>query len=313
MPNAESRVARTRYRGRFAPSPTGPLHFGSLVAATGSFLEARVTGGTWIVRMEDLDLPRNQPGAAASILATLELFGFEWDGDVTYQSQRTDLYRAALSQLQSRGLVYPCACSRREILDSALAAPDGSLVYPGTCRNGLPPGRAPRAQRVRVPDEQIAFDDLIQGRVTQSLARDVGDFVLLRADGLFAYQLAVVVDDADQRITDVVRGADLLDSTPRQIFVQHALGLPTPRYAHLPVAVNAAGEKLSKQTLAAPLVAAHAAPALVAVLEFLGQAPPRTLRRASTRAAWQWAFENWRRENVPHARTRAAPIGAAAS
>jgi len=312
MPVSRARSSGSYYRGRFAPSPTGPLHFGSLVAAIGSFLEARTARGQWLVRMEDLDLPRNQPGAAQAILATLDALGFEWDGEVMHQSMRTDAYRAALARLQAKGLVYPCGCSRREIHDSALVAPDGSLVYPGTCRNGLPPGRVARAQRLRVPDEIIAFDDLLLGHIEQSLAREVGDFVLLRADGIHAYQLAVVVDDAEQGITDIVRGADLLDSTARQIFIQRALNLPAPRYAHLPVAVNAEGEKLSKQTLAAPLDAAHAAPALVAALDFLGQSPPHDLARADAPTVWQWALENWDREKIPRVRTLPAPAAIAA-
>lgn len=204
------------YRGRFAPSPTGPLHFGSLIAALGSCLDARQQGGTWLLRMEDVDTSRNVPGAADDILRTLAAFGFEWDGPVLYQSQRLAAYGAALEQLKQAGLAYGCACSRKEIADSAThAAIDGGLAYPGTCRKGLPDGRAARAWRLRVDNGEVAFIDRLQGRVVQHLEDDVGDFVLRRADGLFAYQLAVVVDDAWQGITDVVRGADLLASTPR--------------------------------------------------------------------------------------------------
>jgi len=259
------------YRGRFAPSPTGPLHFGSLVAAVGSYLDAIVQGGAWLVRMEDVDTPRNVPGAADSILKTLEAFGFEWDGAVLYQSGRVEAYAAALAQLKHAGQVYGCACSRREIADSTTRlAVDGGLAYPGTCRAGLPPGREARAWRLRVNDDEIAFDDRQQGRVAQHLESDVGDFVLRRADGLFAYQLAVAVDDDFQRISHVVRGADLLASTPRQIWLQHCLGFSTPIYAHLPVATNAAGEKLSKQTLARALVSHQAADELVRALSYLG-------------------------------------------
>ena len=207
----------TPYRGRFAPSPTGPLHFGSLVAAVGSYAEARAHGGQWLLRMEDLDRLREQPGAAQAILATLRTHGFSWDGEPEYQSRREALYHAALAQLQDAGHTYPCACSRREIGDNLLA-PDGTPVYPGTCRNGLAPGKTARSVRVRVGEAVIAFDDALQGQLRHALAQDAGDFVLHRADSLFAYQLAVVVDDAGQGITDVVRGADLLDSTPRQIF-----------------------------------------------------------------------------------------------
>ncbi len=288
------------YRGRFAPSPTGPLHFGSLVAAVGSYLDARQQGGEWLVRMEDIDTPRNVPGAAEKILAALESFGFEWDGPVLWQSTRLDAYTAALDCLQQRGVLYACACSRKEIADSASrAAIDGGLAYPGTCRNGLPPGRAARAWRLRVDEREISFVDRVQGRIAQSLERDVGDFVLRRADGLFAYQLAVTVDDNFQGISDIVRGADLLASTPRQIWLQQLLGYAEPRYAHLPVVCNAAGEKLSKQTLASALDLASASPQLCAALAFLGQAVPEELARTSVPEVWQWAMENWRFEAIP--------------
>ncbi|MBI3545304.1 MAG: tRNA glutamyl-Q(34) synthetase GluQRS, partial [Gammaproteobacteria bacterium] len=240
------------YRGRFAPSPTGPLHFGSMVAAVGSFLQAKSRGGEWLVRIEDLDPPRAAPGAADNILRTLEACGMYWDGVVLYQSQRHDAYVAALKALEHRGLVYPCACSRREIADSSIQGIDG-LIYPGTCRPGLAPGRAPRAWRVQVEDQIVEFTDALQGRMYRHLASDYGDFVLRRADGFFAYQLAVVVDDGEQGITEIMRGADLIESTPRQIYLQRLLGLPTPDYIHLPVALNVQKEKLSKQTLASPV------------------------------------------------------------
>jgi glutamyl-Q tRNA(Asp) synthetase len=240
------------YAGRFAPSPTGPLHFGSLVAALASWLDARAAGGRWLVRIEDLDAPRAPPGAADEILRTLDRLGLHWDGEVVYQSQRSALYRNALQRLHDR--TYWCACSRREIADSSLGlAADGAQIYPGTCRGGMAPGKTARALRIRTTHEEIGFADRIQGTQTQTLDTDLGDFVLERADGQFTYQLAVVVDDATQGITDVVRGADLLDSTPRQICLQRLLGYPTPRYLHVPAAVNAAGEKLSKQTGAAPV------------------------------------------------------------
>ncbi len=297
MPNAQP-----RYRGRFAPSPTGPLHFGSLVAALGSYIDARAHGGEWLVRIEDLDPPREAPGAAADILRTLESLGLRWDGAVLRQSEREDAYRAALAELERKGATYPCACTRREIGDSALAGIDGSLVYPGTCRNGPPSGRATRATRVRVDTAVIEFDDVVQGRTRQQLATDVGDFVLRRADGRFAYQLAVVVDDAAQEITDVVRGADLLDSTPRQILLQRLLGVPTPRYVHLPVATNAAGEKLSKQTLAPPIDRARPGAALLAALGFLGQRPERELVDASPAELLAAAIARWDRTLIPHVR-----------
>jgi glutamyl-Q tRNA(Asp) synthetase len=294
------------YRGRFAPSPTGPLHFGSLVAAAGSFLEARTRGGAWLVRMEDLDPPRVVPGAADDILLALRACGMEWDGTIVHQSTRHDAYHGALHRLRDKGLVYPCACSRREIADSAVAGIEGP-VYPGTCRTGLAPGKAARALRISTRGAAAAFDDALQGRLAHDLERESGDFVLYRADDVYAYQLAVVVDDAEQGITDVVRGADLLASTPRQLYLQQLLGFPRPRYAHLPVAVNAAGEKLSKQTFAAPLDAANPLPSLVAALAFLGQQPPPELARGTIRQLWEWALANWRLERVPRASAAPAP------
>ena len=258
------------YVGRFAPSPTGPLHFGSLVAALASYMEAKAAGGKWLLRMEDLDRPREQPGAADAILRALEALGFEWDGPVLVQSARLARYREVLADLARRGLAYPCGCTRREIEDSALAI-NGSRIYPGTCRHGLPPGKAARATRARTHRAPIGFADRFQGWVEQNVEQEVGDFVLLRADGLVAYQLAVVVDDMDQGVTDVVRGADLLESTARQIHLQRLLGARTPRYAHVPVALNAAGEKLSKQTGARPLELADPQAELARARRFLGQ------------------------------------------
>jgi len=261
------------YIGRFAPSPSGPLHFGSLVAALASWLDARAAGGRWLVRIEDLDRPRVQPGAADEILRTLERLGLCWDGEVIFQSRRGALYEQALARL---GDTYLCGCSRREIADSAVSlAADGAQIYPGTCRAGLPVGRNARALRVRVAGT-ITLRDRVQGELSQDLAREVGDFVLRRADGQFAYQLAVVVDDAEQNVTDVVRGADLLDSTPRQIYLQRLLGLATPRYLHVPVAIDARGEKLSKNAGARPIGRED----LQRALRFLGQPPSETLEEA---------------------------------
>ena len=290
------------YVGRFAPSPTGPLHFGSLVAALASWLDARAAGGTWLLRMEDLDRQRERPGAAAAILRQLEGAGLEWEGPVCYQSTRTGLYERALEQLQRAGLTYACGCTRREMADSALAI-DGSRIYPGTCRNGLAPGRSARALRLRTPVEPIRFSDRLQGAIVQSVAREVGDFVLRRADGAYAYQLAVVVDDAAQGVTDVVRGADLLDSTPRQILLQRLLGLPTPRYLHVPVAVDVAGEKLAKQHGAAIAGAGDLARALT----FLGQEPPREL---PVRELLAWARDHWDVARIPRQRAFGVPISA---
>ena len=286
------------YRGRFAPSPTGPLHFGSMVAAVGSFLQSKNRGGEWLVRMEDLDPSREVPGAADDILRTLEAFGLHWDGAVMYQSRRHGVYEAALKMLERLDAIYPCACSRREIADSSMSGVDGP-VYPGTCREGLPPGRAPRAWRVRVNGWAVEFVDAIQGRMARDLAVDFGDFVVRRADGFFAYQLAVVVDDAEQGITEVVRGADLIESTPRQIHLQRLLNLPTPDYFHLPVALNANSEKLSKQTLAAPLDNARPLLALLQVMRFLGQEIPPELAETNLDDFWRWAIVHWRSERVP--------------
>jgi len=294
------------YKGRFAPSPTGPLHFGSLVAAVASFLEARSRHGEWLVRIEDLDPPRTVRGAAESILHTLDACGMHWDGRVIAQGARSGAYDAALNRLRALGKVYPCACSRREIADSAVSGIEGP-VYPGTCRSGIAAGKVAHAWRVDTNGARIAFDDALQGGIAQNLATDIGDFVLFRADQVYAYQLAVVVDDAEQGITHIVRGADLLDSTPRQIYLQQLLGLRTPAYCHVPAAVSAAGEKLSKQTRAAAVDASRPLPALVAALRFLGQQPPAALARADVETLWQWARENWRVEAVPRRRTQQAP------
>lgn len=292
--------------GRFAPSPSGPLHFGSMVAALGSSLSARAAGGRWLLRIEDVDTPRIVPGAAEGILRTLEQFGFEWDGPVVWQSRRTDAYRAAFEALRAAGRVFPCACTRKEIADSALAR-DGTRRYPGTCRDGLAPGREARAWRLRVEPGEVSFDDAVQGLIREDVAADVGDFVLLRADGLFAYQLAVVVDDAEAGVTEVVRGADLLDSTGRQLLLQRLLGHPQPRYAHLPVASNAAGEKLSKQTLARAVEGADPARVLVDALDFLGQEPPAGLAEAGLAAVWAWARQHWSMARVPRRCSVPAP------
>jgi len=233
--------------GRFAPSPTGPLHLGSLVAAVGSWLYARRENGQWLVRMEDLDTPRVVAGSADEILRTLERYGLTWDGDVVYQSQRIALYDDALAALRAKKLVYDCGCSRADLARTASAPLGREPVYPGTCRDGLPAGRAARAVRFRTSHEVIGFDDVIRGHVEEDVAAETGDFVIRRADGVYAYQLAVVVDDAAQNVTQVVRGADLLTSTARQIALQHALGIATPAYAHLPLLLNADGSKLGKR------------------------------------------------------------------
>ncbi len=278
------------YVGRFAPSPTGPLHFGSLVAAVASWLDARAAGGQWRLRIEDVDTPRTVPGAIDAILRALERFGLAWDGAILRQCERTAAYQAALETLRAHGLVYRCRCSRREIADSATTGIDGA-IYPGTCR-AHPPGQEETcAERFRAASETVAFDDRVQGRVAQDVAREIGDFVVRRRDGLFAYQLAVVVDDAAQGVTDVVRGADLLASTPRQILLQRALAFATPRYLHVPVATDAEGHKLSKQTLALAVDPHDPLPALHAALRFLGQpaAEGPHARAVLAQAVAQWA------------------------
>lgn len=265
------------------------------MAAVGSYLQAKKHGGEWLLRLEDIDPPREQAGAADDILHTLEAFGFEWDGEVAYQSRRRHLYEAALEQLKQNGALYPCACSRSEIADSSVHGVDG-LVYPGTCRAGLPAGRSARAWRVKVAGT-VEFLDAVQGRIARDLPKDFGDFVVRRADGFFAYQLAVVVDDAAQGVTEVVRGADLIESTPRQIHLQRLLDLPTPGYLHVPVVLNARGEKLSKQTLAAPLDPRDPVPALAQALRFLGQPVPD--QRLTIGEFWVRAAVHWDARRIP--------------
>ena len=306
MASSPAPAATPASRGRFAPSPSGPLHFGSLVAAVGSYLDARSGKGAWLLRIDDLDRQRTVPGAADAILRALETLGMQWDETVLYQSTRDDIYHAALDILKKRDLVYPCSCSRREIADSAVGGIDGP-VYPGTCRKGLLAGRAARAERLRTQGARVEFSDRIQGRLVHDIERQIGDFVLKRADGQYAYQLAVVADDAAQSITDVVRGADLLDSTPRQIWLQQQLGFATPRYAHLPVAVNVVGEKLSKQTLARAIDTSLPVPLLNSVLEFLGQTLIEDCAPEDTASFWKRAIAGWRIARVPRQRTLPAP------
>ncbi|HKQ15166.1 MAG TPA: tRNA glutamyl-Q(34) synthetase GluQRS [Steroidobacteraceae bacterium] len=284
-----------RYCGRFAPSPTGPLHFGSLVAATASFLDARHAGGDWLLRIEDLDPPREVPGSADEIVATLATLGFQWTGSIVRQSERHAAYQAALDRLLAANLAFPCSCSRTELLAAQPPGRDPSdeLYYQGWCRNGVRAPDRPTAMRFRVAPGTIAFEDRLQGRQTVDVALDTGDFVIRRRDSLFAYQLAVVVDDAAQNVTHVVRGADLLGSTARQIALQAALGLTTPEYAHLPVAIDANGIKLSKSTGAAAVDVRQPARELWRTLQFLKQGPPSDLRRGPLGTLWEWAIEHW--------------------
>jgi glutamyl-Q tRNA(Asp) synthetase len=303
----------TRYVGRFAPSPTGPLHFGSLVAAVASFLDARSHAGKWYVRIEDLDPPREIPGAADSILRTLEHYALTWDGPVIRQSERSDAYAAAIDQLCRSGFLYECVCSRTDIEAALDRGPPGQRVptdelrYPGTCRSRPSASARPHAVRFRVGDETVFFEDGIQGQISTSVAEDCGDFVVKRKDGLYAYQLAVTVDDLAQGITHVVRGVDLLTSTPRQILLQRALLHPTPpqpilgfsdtiAYAHMPLAVDTFGRKLSKSSAAPPFDADHRGDptrTLWQVIAFLGQDPPVELQHAALADLLAWAIARW--------------------
>lgn len=284
-----------QYTGRFAPSPSGPLHAGSLVAAMASYLDAKAHHGQWLVRIEDIDETRTVPDATAAIMNALAVFGMQHDGEVVVQSERKDLYQAAFERLN--GLVYPCGCTRREIADSRLGvAADGAAIYPGTCRHGVAPGKSARTWRLRVPDvnqtnETISFNDRWLGPLTQHLATEVGDFVLKRADGFWAYQLAVVVDDADQCVTHIVRGTDLLESTGRQIYLQRMLGFPTPHYMHVPVVLNDVGEKLSKQTGALALDLEHPMDELMKAARFLELSLVATPQ--SIAEFWQLATAAW--------------------
>lgn len=304
-----------QYIGRFAPSPTGPLHFGSLVAAVASYCDAKEHEGKWLVRMEDIDKPREMSGAADDILLTLEAFGFAWDGEIVYQSQRSQLYEKALVQLQAKNVIYPCACTRKEIADSSHLIGIEGAIYPKTCYQKIVNSSTSEfnasaslmdtaSQRINVDDAGlITFKDAIQDEINQQLARDIGDFILKRKDGFFAYQLAVVVDDAAQGVTHVVRGADLLDSTPRQIYLQQLLGIQTPHYAHVPFATNAQGEKLSKQTLARALDTKRSNIEMFEALSFLGQHPPEEIKNATLDEVWRWAITNWQLANVPKSRS----------
>ena len=285
--------------GRFAPSPTGPLHFGSLLTAVGSYCLARQAGGLWLLRIEDLDTPRVVPGAADSILRTLDALALHWDGEILYQSRRSARYAEALAILEQKGLIYGCACSRKEILASAPHPGEEGPIYPGLCRAGLPPGRRPRAWRLRVPVRSVALTDGVRGRQSQHLAKEVGDFVVRRADGLFAYQLAVVVDDADSGVTQVVRGQDLLTSTPRQIYLQECLGFPHPDYIHLPLALAANGEKISKRHGAVAVGERSGGMLIATALRFLGQPLPPELELAPPAEVLRWGIAHFDLKRVP--------------
>lgn len=286
------------YCGRFAPSPTGPLHFGSLVAAVGSYLQSHANNGVWYLRIEDLDPPREVAGATDEILHTLENYGLHWDGEILYQSKRNDIYLDALQQLTQQQSVYPCSCSRKQIQDNAISGRYGP-IYQGCCRQGLANDMLPRALRVLTHDTPISFVDSLRGPFEQRLESEIGDFVVRRADKLFAYQLAVVVDDAEQNITDVVRGADLLDNTPRQIHLQKLFGWPTPSYMHLPVALNRNGQKLSKQTGAPKVEGLRPQAVLFEVLKFLNQNIDNDIIDCDLDSFWQCVIEHWQSDKIP--------------
>ncbi|AKR43803.1 tRNA glutamyl-Q(34) synthetase GluQRS [Methylophilus sp. TWE2] len=279
--------------GRFAPSPTGPLHFGSLVAAVASYCDAKSQGGKWLLRIEDVDITRRVEGASDDIIRTLQRYGFEWDGAIVYQSQRSEYYEHALTRLRHLGLAYPCTCSRKEIADSSTQKGIEGVIYPGTCLHHPIKPNTSIAWRLKTPAKKISFEDRIVGWQEHNIGQDIGDFVIKRADGLFNYQLAVVVDDAMQGITHVVRGADLLQSTTRQIYLQQCLGYAPLAYAHIPLVLNNQGQKLSKQTMAASVANSSPAETIYQALCFLQQSPPDTIKNATLNRVWRWAISNW--------------------
>ncbi len=281
------------YVGRFAPSPTGLLHFGSLLTAVASYLDARHSGGLWLVRIEDLDPPREMAGAASAILATLEKYGLEWDNEVWYQSKRHDIYQDYINGFLARHQAYYCTCTRKHLQRVYQG------IYPGTCRNRYTTPPPTFSVRIRTHNEAISFEDAIQGEFSQKIESESGDFIIKRKDGLFAYHLAVVIDDQQQGITEIVRGVDLIDSTPKHIHLQRLLGFHTPRYAHLPVITNELGQKLSKQTFAKPVPDHNPSPYLWASLAALQQDPPTELRKAPPRQQLEWAIANWNRQRIP--------------
>lgn len=279
--------------GRFAPSPTGPVHFGTLVAAIGSYLQAKKNNGKWLLRMEDVDTTRKVKDADTDILNTLEAFGFEWHDEIIYQSKQTEYYKQVLDQLFSQSLIFPCICSRKQLAET------NSKIYPGTCRQRHLPERKQHALRILAKDVSINFVDKVMGQQSQNIKTQCGDFIIQRRDGLFAYQLAVVADDALQGITEVVRGADLLASTARQIYLQQCLQYTTPVYCHLPLVVDANGAKISKSEGAARVTVKDKQKLLVAALAFLGQQPPEDLNKSNIADIWQWAINHWRLDRVP--------------
>ena len=291
----------SNYIGRFAPSPTGPVHLGTLIAAVGSYLQAKKNRGKWLIRMEDVDTTRTVRGSDSEILNTLEAFGFEWNGEILYQSKQTEHYEYALEQLKLLSLVFPCSCSRKQLANS------NSQIYPGTCRSRQLPETGEHALRILAQDITIEFNDIVMGKQSQNMEQQCGDFVIKRRDGLFAYQLAVVVDDALQNITEIVRGSDLLDSTPRQIYLQQLLAYPTPDYCHLPLAVDSDGNKISKSEGATKVDIKNREKLMCDVLDFLGQNAPADLSASNINDIWSWAEEHWDVTHVP-SKTHIQPV-----
>lgn len=283
-------MAESDYIGRFAPTPSGPLHFGSVIAALGSYLQAKYHKGKWLVRIEDIDQPRVRFGADKLILEQLEKLGLHWDGEIVYQNTRLELYENALKKLKSLNYCFPCTCSRKETANKP---------YPGTCRNGIKNKKKNQSIRLKTNGEEIAFADLLQGTYAQILEKEIGDFVIKRTDGLFAYHLAVVIDDAEQNITEIVRGVDLIDSTPRQIYLQKLLKLETPNYFHLPIAIDESGNKISKQADAKAINSNTATKTLFHALEFLGQLPPIEANDSDKESLIKWAIQNWNINSLP--------------
>jgi len=295
-------AASQKYIGRFAPSPTGPVHFGTLVAAVGSYLQAKTHNGNWLLRIDDVDTSRKVEGADVDIISTLEAFGFQWSGDILYQTQLTAAYEAALDELIEQSLVFPCLCSRKQLAQAGAGAGAGN-IYPGTCRSRRLPEFEEHSLRLIAEDITITFDDIVMGRQSQNIKTECGDFIIRRRDGLFAYQLAVVVDDAIQGITEVVRGTDLLDSTPRQIYLQRLLGYATPVYCHLPLAVDPAGNKISKSEGKSKIEITHREELLISTLGFLGQQVPDELSGSGIEDIWRWAMDNWDISRIPTSKT----------
>ena len=291
-------MQKTSYIGRYAPTPSGPLHFGSLVAAVGSYLQARKNKGVWLLRIEDIDPPREVAGATASIISMLETFGFEWDGDISYQSQRQHYYEDALQSLKHKQHIYACTCSRKFLLKTAKHGGYG-VIYPGTCRSNATESDKQHSLRLKTASEKTCFTDLLQGNYCQNIETDIGDFIVKRSDGLVSYQLAIVVDDMQQGITEIVRGADLLDSTPRQIFLQQQLGYTSPSYMHLPTACNSQGQKLSKQHHAKPITNSHPVADLCKAMAFLGFTVTKEINDSSLSDFWKWAMDTWDASLLP--------------